>query len=124
MKIKIDGKAGANHVLAIVFVCDFVPSMESGVFMDRSHDEIVPASEAYEPPQDELERLIVDAWQISFRRERIGRNDNFFALGGNSLIGIALMEAISTRLDAQIPVALLFLNPTPRQLAQCMQTLE
>ena len=71
----------------------------------------------YEPPEGELEQAIAGIWQDVFRIKRVGRNDNFFQLGGDSLVGIELMETLAARLQIQLPVVTLFLNPTIREMA-------
>ncbi|WP_330252183.1 amino acid adenylation domain-containing protein [Nocardia sp. NBC_00565] len=47
----------------------------------------------------------------------VGADDDFFALGGNSLIGTQLMARLGEALDARVPVRLLFEEPTVAGLA-------
>ena len=46
----------------------------------------------YEPPASEPERLLCQAWQDLLGLERVGATDNFFALGGNSILAIQLVS--------------------------------
>ncbi|MGH8261007.1 MAG: amino acid adenylation domain-containing protein, partial [Steroidobacteraceae bacterium] len=46
------------------------------------------ASESYEPPQGEAERVLADLWQGLLQLDRVGRRDNFFDLGGHSLLAM------------------------------------
>jgi aryl carrier-like protein len=73
---------------------------------------------AYEEPRGEIEQAIAQLWRQAFHLERVGRNENFFELGGNSLLAMQLMEAFAASLTVQLPVVALFLNPTIRELAQ------
>ncbi len=47
---------------------------------------------AYEPPRGEIEELLAAIWHRLLGVERIGRQDNFFGLGGNSLLMARMME--------------------------------
>jgi hypothetical protein len=86
--------------------------------MDRIASlEDTDQSAEFEEPQGEVERVIAEVWGETLKVDRVGRNDNFFALGGNSLVGMELAEKISARLDVNIAPVVLFLNPTPCELA-------
>jgi amino acid adenylation domain-containing protein/non-ribosomal peptide synthase protein (TIGR01720 family) len=63
-----------------------------------------------------LEELLVDIWSQVLRVEKIGVNDNFFDLGGDSIRGI-LVVAKANRAGAHIKPAQLFLNQTIAKLA-------
>ena len=75
-------------------------------------------NEEYEAPKGEVEEAIARYWRELLRLERVGRNDNFFALGGNSLLGTNLMEILDTNWSIQLPVVTLFQNPTIREMAE------
>ncbi|MFD4351358.1 phosphopantetheine-binding protein [Nocardia sp. NPDC058518] len=49
--------------------------------------------------------------------DRVGVDDSFFALGGDSLSATRLMAALEAELDRDIPLHLMFLHPTPAGLA-------
>ncbi|MBL3945345.1 hypothetical protein FH719_24165, partial [Bacteroides thetaiotaomicron] len=48
----------------------------------------------YEAPQGETERTLAALWSDLLGVERVGRHDNFFALGGHSLIAVQLIERL------------------------------
>lgn len=89
-----------------------------------SSAEISDGGEVYEEPQGELELAVAEVWQETFRLDRIGRNDNFFGLGGNSLLGMQLTEKLADKMDLQIPVVVLFQYPTVRELAEVISSAE
>ncbi|MGK3963967.1 amino acid adenylation domain-containing protein [Sorangium sp. So ce1667] len=66
------------------------------------------ASAAYRAPSSEAERRMAALWAGVLKLERVGVDDNFFALGGDSLLGIALVERAR---EAGLDI-------TPRQLFQ------
>ncbi|HXB21781.1 MAG TPA: SDR family NAD(P)-dependent oxidoreductase [Candidatus Solibacter sp.] len=65
-----------------------------------------------------LEQKIAEVWQRILGRDQIGVHDNFFDLGGNSLLGLQLVSELSQELDIQIAPVTLFEFPTVRALTQ------
>jgi hypothetical protein len=89
-----------------------------------SSAEVAGDAEVYEEPQGEMEMVIAQIWRDTFHLDRIGRNDNFFGLGGNSLLGMELTERLAYSTELQIPVVLLFQYPTVRELAEIISAAE
>ncbi|KPQ36010.1 MAG: putative non-ribosomal peptide synthetase module [Phormidium sp. OSCR] len=75
----------------------------------------------YQAPENDLEQQLVDIWQTWLKQERIGRQDNFFDLGGNSLLAIGLCRDIETALNRSIPISALFQHPTIQDFAKLLQ---
>ena len=63
------------------------------------------------------ERAIAEAWRDLLGVDGVGIHDNFFDLGGNSLIAIQLVSTINQRLASRLTLADLYGNPTVGQLA-------
>ncbi len=66
------------------------------------------ARRAYEPPQGEIEQTLATLWQELLGLQQVGRHDNFFALGGNSLLLVTVrsrLEAVLGRTVALKPLA-------------------
>jgi len=76
---------------------------------------------AYVPVNTEYERKIADIWQGLLGIDQIGLYDNFFDLGGNSLIGLQVIARLNKELGAQIPAVALFEAPTVDALARYLQ---
>ena len=72
----------------------------------------------YEEPQGELEQAIAGLWREAFKLETVGRHDNFYELGGNSLLGMDLSEMFLTHMAIEVPVLTIFQYPTVRELAE------
>jgi acyl carrier protein len=64
-----------------------------------------------------LEQLSAATFEQVLQRQRIGRNDNFFALGGDSLRATQVVARLMKELILEIPPAALFRRPTPALLA-------
>jgi aspartate racemase len=65
----------------------------------------------------QLEQTIIDAWRKYLGVERIGAADNFFDLGGNSLLLARVHTNLQKALQVQIPITALFEFATARSLA-------
>lgn len=66
----------------------------------------------HEAPRNETERQMVEIWQKISGIERLGINENFFDIGGNSLLGIQLISHIRDAFGLDIPINSLFDSPT------------
>ena len=64
-----------------------------------------------------LERVIAQAWCRTLGLPRVGVRDNFFEAGGNSLLLLALHDALRGSVDTELTVADLFRYPTVAALA-------
>ncbi|MDD5457114.1 MAG: non-ribosomal peptide synthetase [Candidatus Margulisbacteria bacterium] len=51
----------------------------------------------YKPPQTETEQILANIWQQVFTREKVGINDDFFELGGDSLNGIRIIAKMEEK---------------------------
>ena len=72
----------------------------------------------YVAPRSELERLIADVWREALGVERVGVRDNFFNLGGHSLLLIRVNNQLRKALRMELPVVELFKYPTVSALAE------
>lgn len=50
----------------------------------------MPGELPYVPPRTETEAALVDIWQAVLKHEPVGIHDNFYALGGDSLLAVQL----------------------------------
>ena len=74
------------------------------------------AAQAWAAPEGETECAIAAIWQDLLGVERVGRHDNFFEIGGHSLMTIALIERLQER-GLRADVRMVFSAPTPAALA-------
>jgi thioesterase domain-containing protein/acyl carrier protein len=77
-----------------------------------------PLSNEYVPPADELEKRLVTIWEEQIGVSGIGVMDNFFEVGGDSLVGALVFAAIEETLGKSLPVSMLLVAPTVRKLAE------
>ncbi|MGF2037455.1 MAG: non-ribosomal peptide synthetase [Nostoc sp. CmiVER01] len=72
----------------------------------------------YIRPQTKVERLITNIWQQLLQIEKVGVEDNFFHLGGHSLLIVKLQVELNEIFDKEIPIIELFKYPTIKSLAE------
>ncbi len=76
------------------------------------------STSAFTPPADGLETTIANVWRELLGVERVGADDNFFDLGGHSLLVIQLQRQLRTATGCQLTVADLFRRQTVRTCAE------
>jgi amino acid adenylation domain-containing protein/FkbM family methyltransferase len=72
----------------------------------------------YIAPQTSLERKIASVWQQVLGIEKVGIQDNFFDLGGHSLLMVQVHNGLREALNQDLSMLELFENPTIGDLAQ------
>lgn len=77
----------------------------------------INVGENYARPRDPLEKHLVEIWEEILNVHPIGIRDNFFDLGGHSLLSVRLMDRIEQELGKKIPLATLFEEATVERLA-------
>jgi amino acid adenylation domain-containing protein len=103
-------------------VLDALPLTSNGKVNRRA----LPAPEGLRPeleedyvaPRTELERAIADIWQEALHVGETGIDDNFFDLGGHSLLLIQVQYRLGELLGRDVSVVELFEYPTISSLAQ------
>ncbi|ARP73723.1 non-ribosomal peptide synthetase [Streptomyces pluripotens] len=92
----------------------------AGTRVLRSAGTAQQRSAGAEDGQDlqQLEALLADVWCTVLGRDRVDRDENFFDLGGNSLLLVGAQAAIDQELGRAVTVVDLFAHPTVRALAR------
>jgi len=78
-------------------------------------------SSAFVPPRNEAEQKIAAIWEEILGIDRVGVHDNFFDLGGNSLIGLKVISRVKSAFQADVSAVTLFEGPTVSALARLVQ---
>jgi amino acid adenylation domain-containing protein len=71
----------------------------------------------YVAPRTPIEEALAKIWQDVLDIGRISVKDNFFALGGHSLMAVRIGHLIGKQFDLEIPLRALFERPTIEQFA-------
>jgi thioesterase domain-containing protein len=72
----------------------------------------------YVAPRSKSEEQIAQIWQELLQQERVGIYDDFFKMGGHSLLAVRLKSMLQDRLNWEMALADLFGAPTVAALAQ------
>lgn len=71
------------------------------------------SSYAFELPKTDLQRDLIEIWKTVLKTDReLGVNENFFDIGGHSLLVAKLQSLILRRFEVEIPLVALYENPT------------
>ncbi|NES07647.1 MAG: AMP-binding protein, partial [Okeania sp. SIO2F4] len=74
----------------------------------------------YVSPRNELERQLTQIWEKVLGVQPIGIYNNFFDLGGQSILAVKLLAEIEKTVQKDIPLAALFQAPTVEKLAKIL----
>ncbi|WP_406367115.1 amino acid adenylation domain-containing protein [Streptomyces sp. NBC_00645] len=75
------------------------------------------ATDAYIAPRSETEETIAEVWGQVLGLDKVGVEDNFFDLGGHSILAVRLISRLQAEYDLDLPVRVAFERPTVAQLA-------
>jgi len=75
----------------------------------------------YSAPSNTIELELVKIWESLFAKNPIGVNDNYFSLGGKSLMAVKLFSIINKTLNVSFPPVTLLENPTILQIANIIK---
>ena len=111
-----------DYMVPSVFMpLDELPVLPNGK-IDRSALPVPstrPMSErSYDAPRGQLEELIAEVWQRALSVDLVGRDDNFFDLGGHSLLLVMVHGTLRERFDSGLTMVDMFRYPTVAALAQ------
>ncbi|MCC6271327.1 MAG: AMP-binding protein, partial [Microbacteriaceae bacterium] len=81
-----------------------------------------PAIAATALPETPTERIVVDEMRKVLRIERLGVDQDFFDVGGHSLLAAHLVARLNREFDAALTMRAVFELPTPRKLAHAICT--
>jgi hypothetical protein len=77
----------------------------------------------YVAPKNDIEKTVCSVWQDVLGVDVISTKDNFFALGGNSLLAIRALSKVNSSCDVRLSIRSLFLDPTVSGVAKVIETL-
>ena len=110
-----------DYMIPAAFVAlDALPLTPNGK-VDRAAlpapDARAHAHNTFEAPRGKREVELAGLWAELLKIERIGRHDDFFELGGNSLLAMQVISRLRRLTAADLPLRSLFDAPTVEQLA-------
>lgn len=81
----------------------------------------VAGEKCREAPLGETEQTLAEIWREVLRVESIGRDDDFLALGGHSMLGMRLLVDVASRFSVQVSFSDITQYPTIRRMAELVE---
>ena len=76
----------------------------------------------YSAPEGEIEELLENIWKEVLKLKKVGSNNHFISLGGNSLIALRITARINEEVQLNLPLNKVFELPTIREYAKYIET--
>jgi surfactin family lipopeptide synthetase C len=91
---------------------------------DQTRPGFVETDQEYVPPQTHIEQIVANVWEELLMVDRVGLYDNFFDLGGHSLLMLRVHSRLRKMLGREFPFVDLFRYPTVSALADYIDQYE
>jgi thioesterase domain-containing protein/acyl carrier protein len=122
MRAQLADRLPAHMVPAAVVVLSALPMTVNGKLDTRA----LPAPEfragEYRAPSNPTEEVLAGIYGRVLDVERVGVDESFFDLGGDSISAMRLIAAVNTSLNADLSVSTVFEAPTVRTLSERLMT--
>ncbi|MFD6859888.1 non-ribosomal peptide synthase/polyketide synthase [Rhodococcus sp. NPDC060090] len=119
VRAHVAARLPAHMVPATVVVLDEIPLTPVGKLDHRALPvpDLTATGGEHRPPATDLERIVAEIIADVLGHERVSVEDNFFDIGGNSLIATRVVARMNAALGTDAGVRALFEAPTVRSLA-------
>ncbi len=89
--------------------------------LNSSENEQFEYRTNFEPPITEIEEALAQIWAEALGLEKVGRNENFFSLGGDSLTACGIILNIRRACNIDLPLQSIFSSPTVAALSKKLE---
>jgi acyl carrier protein len=95
-----------------------IPRSPADIIFEMKKEKVPrPDVGSFECPESNLEKQIATVWEDVLRIDRVGRLDNLFVLGGDSIHMLQIVSRLRQTLDIQVSISDFFESPTVLGLA-------
>jgi non-ribosomal peptide synthetase component F/acyl carrier protein len=108
---------------AVVLLPELPFTPEGKVDLAALPEPVQPAGGGWIEPRTPVEQLLQEIWSELTGVERVGIRDDFFKLGGHSLLGARMVARLRDALEVELPLSLVFDRPTIEGLAAAVEDL-
>ncbi|MBF6482365.1 amino acid adenylation domain-containing protein, partial [Nocardia cyriacigeorgica] len=112
----------AYMVPATIVALDAFPLNPSGKLDRKALPEPVFETRAFRAPATPVEEIVAGVFGEVLGLSRVGADDDFFALGGNSLVATQVVARLGAAMDTRVPVRALFETSTVSALAAALDS--
>ncbi|MFE4698086.1 amino acid adenylation domain-containing protein [Streptomyces sp. NPDC056738] len=110
-------------VPGIVMVLDELPlTANKKIDRNRLPEPVVTPGAGFEQPRDATEIVLARMWTEILGISQVGIHDNFFDVGGHSLLAVRLSAAIRTEWDVDVPISDMLRQGTIAELAAIVRS--
>ena len=121
LKSFLNGKLPEYMIPSAFVYLDALPLTATGKVDRKTLQSLDPAEplvgQPSVAPHTAVEELLANLWVVVLKVQKVGVHDNFFDLGGNSLLVSKMIAQLRRKLGVDLPVRTLFEAPTIAQLA-------
>ncbi len=115
----LKGRLPAALVPSTFVTLDALPLTPDG-FVDRAAlPDPFGAADDHVAPRTDTEKLVADIWTEVLGVERVSVHDNFFDVGGHSLLAVRVVTKIDKRLGVRLNQATMILQTLEQIAAEC-----
>lgn len=114
------------HLVPSTFVgLDRLPLTTSGKLDRAALTRVIPDAPAasQDQPMSEAEQVVAEIWAEVLGLDRVGVTDDFFHLGGHSLIALQVIARVRATVELQVPIRTLFRHRTVAEFAAAVEDL-
>ncbi|MBF6302989.1 amino acid adenylation domain-containing protein, partial [Nocardia amamiensis] len=117
VKAELGARLPGYMVPTAYVVLDEFPLNASGKLDRKALPEPVFEAKVFRAPATPVQEIVADTFAEVLGVQRVGLDDDFFELGGNSLVATQVAARLGEALDTQVPVRVLFEASTVAALA-------
>ena len=122
----LSGRLPPHMIPARIVVLDDMPLTHNGKIDRRALAALWPVESGMDSghaePETALEKVIARVWAEVLQADRVGVDDPFFAIGGDSVLATQIVAVLREALDTdQVSVRALFSSPTVGRLARRLE---
>ncbi|MGB6071296.1 MAG: amino acid adenylation domain-containing protein, partial [Rhodococcus sp. (in: high G+C Gram-positive bacteria)] len=122
LRTALSGRLPSYMVPSAFVILDALPRNANGKLDRQALPEPQFEAAQFRAPTNPVEEAVAAVFAEVLSVERVGLDDDFFALGGNSLIATQVVSRLGAALDTQVPVRSIFESPTVLSLARAVES--
>lgn len=113
----------SNPTVSVKEICDQISDFKDASFVEEEivEEKVEDRLHSYVAPSTPLELKLTKVWEEVLNINPIGVNDDFFELGGTSLLAIRLFGQIEKQLNHFLPPTILLENRTIKALSNTIE---